>query len=55
MMHLHLLKPQTQFIGTGNPAASTASGAQRHGGACGKGHAETILIYSVPTKQVGAG
>ena len=53
MMHLHLLKPQTEYIGGGGTSLSSGGAAvQRYGGASGKGHAEVILVYSVPTKQV---
>ena len=56
MMHLHLLKPQTQYMsGGGAPSSSAAGAAQRYGGASGKGHEGVILVYSVPTKQVGSG
>ena len=55
MMHLHLLKPQTQYMSGGGAPSSSAAGAQRCGGASGKGHEGVILVYSVPTKQVGFG
>ena len=53
MMHLHLLKPPEQFIGSGAVQTGSAATPTDYGGAAGKGHPETIVVYSVPTKQVG--
>ena len=52
MMHLHLLKAPAQFVGGGEGASSGGALSATIGGASGKGHPETILLYSVPTKQV---